>query len=88
MLLGTRHEITVQTYPMEYEPVIRACAADNGLEPALPAAIILAESSYLPQAVSQADARGLMQLLPSTAEWISEKIPIRTSDTAAGIWDI
>lgn len=73
-LFDARPEITVQAYPMEYEAAIRACAADSGLDPALPAAVILAESSYRPQAVSQADARGLMQLLPSTAEWISEKL--------------
>ena len=35
--------------------------------------MILAESSYQPEAVSSANAQGLMQLLPSTAEWIAGK---------------
>ena len=66
-------ETTVQLFPMKYEAEIRANAAENGLDPALPAAVILAESSYLPDAVSDANAQGLMQLLPSTAEWVAGK---------------
>ncbi len=69
-----RPETTVQLYPMAYEAEIRACAASNGLDPALPAAVILAESSYIPEAVSEANAQGLMQLLPSTAEWVAGKL--------------
>ena len=73
LLFEQKPEATVQVYPMSYEALIRAQAAQNGLDPALPAAVILAESSYLPDAVSQANAQGLMQLLPSTAEWIAPK---------------
>ena len=68
-----RPETTVQLYPMAYEAELRANAAANGLDPALPAAVILAESSYMPEAVSEANAQGLMQLLPSTAEWVAGK---------------
>ena len=68
-----RPETTVQVYPMTYEAEIREGAASNGLDPALPAAVILAESSYQPEAVSEANAQGLMQLLPSTAEWVAGK---------------
>ena len=68
-----RPETTVQLYPMTYETELRANAAANGLDPALPAAVILAESSYMPEAVSEANAQGLMQLLPSTAEWVAGK---------------
>ena len=34
----------------------------------------MAESSYRPEAVSSVDAQGLMQILPSTAEWIAGKL--------------
>lgn len=61
-------------YPVKYEQEIRLCAQEYALEPAYVAAVILAESSYNPEAVSSADARGLMQLLPSTAEWIAGKL--------------
>ena len=73
LLLMQRPETTMQLYPMEYEALIRSNASENDLDPALPAAVILAESSYRPDAVSPVNAQGLMQLLPSTAEWVAEK---------------
>ena len=66
--------MTLQSYPMEYEPLIRRYAAENDIPPAYVASVVLAESSYRPEAVSNADAQGLMQLLPSTAEWIAGKL--------------
>ena len=60
-------------YPMKYVSEIQENAAEFSLEPALVASVILAESSYRPDAVSKADARGLMQILPSTGEWIAGK---------------
>lgn len=66
--------VTMQNYPVEYEALIRDYAAQNGIPPAYVASVILAESSYRPDAVSSADAQGLMQLLPSTAEWIAGKL--------------
>ena len=73
LLLGPRPDATVQVYPMTYEAQIRLYARENGLDPAWPAAVILAESSYQPDAVSSANAQGLMQLMPATAEWIAGK---------------
>lgn len=64
---------TVAVYPMEYTDLIRKYAADFGLQPAHVASVILAESSYNPQANSYVDAQGLMQILPDTAEWIAGK---------------
>ena len=63
-------------YPVEYQEEIKRYASEFSLEPAYVASIILAESSYNPDAVSSQNARGLMQLLPSTAEWISGKLDI------------
>ena len=67
-------EVMVQRYPMEYESTIRLCARLNDIPPAYVASVILAESSYDPQAVSSVNAQGLMQLLPSTAEWIAGRL--------------
>ena len=63
-----------QRYPVAYESTIRLCARLNDIPPAYVASVILAESSYDPQAVSSVNAQGLMQLLPSTAEWIAGKM--------------
>lgn len=51
----------------QWEPVIRPAAEKYDLDPNLVAAVIWAESSGDPDAVSKKGARGLMQLLPSTA---------------------
>jgi hypothetical protein len=46
---------------------IHAAALQYGVDEAIVRAIIHAESAYRPNAVSRAGARGLMQLIPSTA---------------------
>ena len=50
-----------------YAGEIRAAAAEFGVEEALVRAIIHAESSFNPNAVSHKGAQGLMQLIPATA---------------------
>lgn len=65
--------VTVRRYPMTYEDTIRQYASDNEIPPAYVASVILAESDFDPQAVSNANAQGLMQLLPDTADWIARK---------------
>ena len=52
----------------QIEPMIHEYAAQYGVEPALVKAVIRAESAFDTDAVSPAGARGLMQLMPVTAE--------------------
>lgn len=66
-------EKTMTVYPMEYVDIIRKHASFNGLDPAYVAAVVLAESSYNPNAVSSVNAQGLMQIMPETGEWIAGK---------------
>lgn len=67
-------QAVIQRYPMEYESTIRLLARLNDIPPAYVASVVLAESSYDPEAVSSVNAQGLMQLLPSTAEWIASRL--------------
>src|SRR5687767_9904328 len=58
--------------PLRHDDVIRQQAADKGLDPALIAGVIYAESHFRDQ-TSHAGAKGLMQLMPETADYIAEK---------------
>ena len=58
--------------PLRHEDIIRQQAADKGLDPALIAGVIYTESRFRDQ-TSHAGAKGLMQLLPSTAHDIARK---------------
>ena len=49
-------------------PIIERVANSYEVDPALIKAIVMAESSYDSMAISKRGARGLMQLMPSTAE--------------------
>jgi soluble lytic murein transglycosylase len=55
-------------YPRAYWGLVNAAAGRKELDPFLVAALIRQESLFNPDARSGSDARGLMQLLPSTAE--------------------
>lgn len=55
-------------YPLRYEDEITASAATHGVDPYLVAAVIRSESSWDPKASSHQGARGLMQLMPETAQ--------------------
>lgn len=61
------------THPLEYEETIRRASAQQGLEPALVAAVIRTESRFDPEATSYQSAYGLMQLLPETAKFVSQR---------------
>ncbi|HPI14316.1 MAG TPA: lytic transglycosylase domain-containing protein [Spirochaetota bacterium] len=51
----------------EMREIARMAAVRNGVPPGLVDAVIRAESSYNPKAVSAKGAKGLMQLMPETA---------------------
>lgn len=61
-------------HPLYYADTITAYADAQELDPALVASVILCESSYDPKAESRLGARGLMQLMPDTAEWVAHKL--------------
>jgi peptidoglycan lytic transglycosylase len=58
--------------PLRHEDIIRQQAADKGLDPSLIAGVIYVESRFRDQ-TSHAGAKGLMQILPSTADYIARK---------------
>jgi soluble lytic murein transglycosylase len=69
------------TLPLQYPAIIRQQAADKHLDPALIAAVIYAETRFVPR-TSSAGAEGLMQIEPATAEFLARKSGAKTFTTA------
>jgi soluble lytic murein transglycosylase len=66
------HAVQEIKLPLRHEDIIRQQAADKGVDASLIAAVIYTESHFRDQ-TSHAGATGLMQLLPSTADYIARK---------------
>jgi soluble lytic murein transglycosylase len=73
--------IWLAAYALPYETSIYHWAARKGLDPMLVAGLIHQESAFDPQAVSNADAYGLMQLIPPTAHRLARQQGLRFSQT-------
>jgi soluble lytic murein transglycosylase len=60
------------SYPRAYGVTVLSEAARHDLEPALLWAIMRQESAFYPKAISRSNAKGLMQVVPSTWDWLAE----------------
>jgi soluble lytic murein transglycosylase len=69
-------------YPLAYWDIIKKQADQHKLDPLLVAAIIRQESAYDPEAVSSANAKGLMQIIPKTGKRIASKIGLKKFTTS------
>jgi soluble lytic murein transglycosylase len=69
-------EVQKLTYKLNYPDEITLFAQKYDLDPYLVAAVIHTESGNRPAVASNKGAVGLMQVLPSTGEWIAEKIDL------------
>lgn len=77
--------VTELEYPLRHEDIIRQQAAEKGVDPALVAAIIYAESRFVEGRESSAGALGLMQITPDTAADIARRsggVDFETGDLA------
>ena len=57
-------------YPTDYSEIVERVSLEEGVAEHILYAVIFTESSFDASARSSAGAVGLMQLLPSTAEWL------------------
>lgn len=69
-------QMTKILYKKEYSEYVSKYAEEYGVEEELIYAIIKAESNFNPNAVSHQNAKGLMQLMDSTAQEIARKSQI------------
>ena len=68
----------------KYDPEIRKASKRYGVDYALVKAVIKAESNFDPLAVSRAGAKGLMQLMPETANALRVNDPFHPEDNIEG----
>lgn len=61
-------------YPAYYHELVREQAANYGFDPLLFLALMRQESLFNANAVSVANAKGLTQVIPSTAQYIAEQL--------------
>lgn len=64
-------------FPKAYWSELKRSASANSLDPYLVASLIRQESEFNPNAVSRANAVGLMQLLPKTGKLVAKEVKLR-----------
>jgi soluble lytic murein transglycosylase len=73
---GLPHDFWTTLYPQAFWQEIRQQAQTMGLDPYLVLSIIRQESAFHPAAISSSGARGLMQLMPATAQEVLTKLKL------------
>lgn len=69
-----RDGIDRKLYPRAYSEYVSRYAAEYGVPEEIVYGVIKVESNFASNAVSQAGAVGLMQLMPDTFAWLCEKL--------------
>jgi len=71
---GAPPQVLALAYPIVYPRIISEEASENDISPYLLLALVRQESFYDARAVSPADATGLTQVTPTTAEGIADEL--------------
>lgn len=86
-----RYKLYIREYPKrpaeyikQYDGIIRQACREFNVDPVLVKAIIRAESGFDRKAVSEKGAKGLMQLMPETAEAMSVGDPFNPEENIFG----
>ena len=71
---GIKGKVYGFLYPQKYSDQVERYADEFGVDEDLLYAVIRTESGFRPEVESHAGAVGLMQLMPSTFDWLQEKL--------------
>lgn len=63
-----------ETHPLKYTAYVERYASEYGIQPTLVYAVIKTESGFRADAVSNVGARGLMQIMEDTFDWIKFRL--------------
>ncbi|EGN76038.1 soluble lytic murein transglycosylase-like protein [Idiomarina sp. A28L] len=69
----------MRRFPLAFAPLLLGQSESANIDPAWAFAIARRESSFQPDAVSPVGARGLMQVMPATADYINRRSPSSAS---------
>lgn len=83
---GYHHYLT-KVYPMEHAALVNEAAEEFHIPPSLVFAVIHTESSFQEQALSPADAKGLMQLTDDTFLWALSRAGEKGKYTVEDLYD-
>ena len=72
--------VLLSAFPMRHYDLAKEYSQRYGVDVCTVMAVIYAESGGDPAAVSNKGAMGLMQLMPSTARWIADRIGMDDAD--------
>ncbi|MGN0500909.1 MAG: lytic transglycosylase domain-containing protein [Ruminococcus sp.] len=67
-----KQQLLELSYPRDYSRYVEKAAEEYELEPSLIYAVIRTESGFNPDAESGAGACGIMQVMPSSFEWLQQ----------------
>lgn len=76
LLIANAGDIGRYFFPIPYRQTIFREAAKAGIDGYLLAAVIKTESNFNPRAESVKGARGLMQVMPDTGQWVARRVGI------------
>ena len=76
ILVGGKYSIKKYLYPYKYKEIVDKYSYEYNLDPFLVLAVIKTESNFNTDAESSKGAKGLMQIMDSTGEWIGSKVEI------------
>lgn len=79
-----KKDIDRKFYPLEHKEAILKASEDYDMDPAFICAVIFTESKFREDVTSSAGAKGLMQLMPETFEYLAQK---RGEETPEDITD-
>lgn len=76
LLFGGKYIIKRYIYPYKYSEIVNEFSYKYNLDPFLVLAVIKTESNFDEDAESSKGAKGLMQIMDSTGEWIASKVGV------------
>ena len=74
--IGVKYGLKKYVFPYEYKEYVEKYSSEYNLDPLLVLSVIRAESGFNEKSQSNKGAKGLMQIMDTTGDWISEELGI------------